>query len=231
MMRPLPRPMALPIGLCHTAGFILMLSIVLLATGCTPDAGSSSETIRAHDLARSQAADSATAAAYDPSVRDGADAPYVTTPTALIDSMLSLAGVSAEDVVFDLGSGDGRIPIRAAEAFGARGVGIEIRGDLVREARQRAQAAGVSSRVAFRHKDLFDADIAAATVVTLYLLPSVNRALRPKLLRELQPGARVVSRNFGMGTWTPNRQVNVGGNTLYLWRVPSDSSAVLNPTE
>lgn len=213
--------------------------VIVLATGagCGTDAATDgttdAETIRLEDLAGAQASDSAGGSrpAYDPSVRDGADVPYVTTPTALIDSMLALAGVTAQDVVYDLGSGDGRIPIRAAETVGARGVGIEIRDDLVREARQRAKDAGVSDRVAFRQGDLFDADISAATVVTLYLLPSVNRALRPKLLRELEAGTRVVSRNFGMGDWTPDERVDVGSNTLYLWRLPEDPSALLSGEE
>jgi SAM-dependent methyltransferase len=209
--------------------------VIVLATGagCAPSADSASDTIELRDLTDALAADSVSddGPAYDPSVRDGADVPYVTTPTALIDSMLALAGVTAEDVVYDLGSGDGRIPIRAAETVGARGVGIEIREDLVREARQRAKDAGVSDRVAFRQGDLFDADISAATVVTLYLLPSVNRALRPKLLRELEAGTRVVSRNFGMGDWTPDERVDVGSNTLYLWRLPEDPSALLSGEE
>ena len=211
----------------------LIAVLALLLAGCAPNAESPSETIGMQDLARSKAAESTRTgtAAYDPSVRDGADAPYVTTPTALIDSMLVLAGVTATDVVYDLGSGDGRIPIRAADAFGARGVGIEIRGDLVQEARQRARVADVSDRVTFHQGDLFDADLAGATVVTLYLLPAVNRALRPKLLRELRPGTRVVSRNFAMGTWAPDRQVEVRGNTLYLWRIPDDPSARLGETE
>lgn len=189
------------------------------------DAGTTQATIRLQDLGAGQSSDSAQAVsdagfARGPAVSDGPDVPYVTTPAAVVDSMLMLADVTRHDVVYDLGSGDGRIPIRAAQKYGARGVGIEIRPDLVEQARQSAREAGVADRVAFRQGDLFEADLSGATVVTLYLLPAVNVDLRPKLLRELQPGARVVSRNFDMGSWTPDRTVEVGGNTLYLWRIP-----------
>jgi SAM-dependent methyltransferase len=170
-------------------------------------------------------------AAYDPSARDGADVPYVSTPAPVVDAMLALAEVAADDTVYDLGSGDGRIPIRAATAYGARGVGIEIRPDLVREARQRAEEAGVADRVTFRRGDLFEADIAEATVVTLYLLPAVNVALRPKLLRELRPGTRVVSRDFGMREWTPERTIEAEGATLYLWRIPNTPPPFANAEE
>ena len=193
------------------------------------DAPGEQETISLQDLAGTWDTDSTAeqTSTYDPSVSDGADVPYVTTPEAVLDSMLALAGVTAEDVVYDLGSGDGRIPIWAAKKYGAQGVGIEIRSDLVEQARQNAARAGVANRVAFRQGDLFDIDISAATVVTLYLLPSVNLALRPKLFRELRPGTRVVSRNFHMGAWTPDRTVAIGGNTLYLWQMPEESPAFI----
>jgi SAM-dependent methyltransferase len=146
--------------------------------------------------------------------------PYVTTPPAVVDAMLSMAGVTETDVVYDLGSGDGRIPIRAATEFGARAVGIEINPALVEKARARARAAGVEDRVEFRRQDLFEADISEATVVTLYLLPEVNLKLRPKLFRALEPGTWVVSHGFDMGEWTPLSTREVQGRRVYLWRIP-----------
>ncbi len=149
-------------------------------------------------------------------------APYVSTPQAVVDTMLSMAGVSEGDVVYDLGSGDGRIPIRAAEKYGARGVGVEIKPELVEKARKKAKERGVYDRVEFRRHDLFEADIGDATVVTLYLLPSVNMKLRSKLVRELAPGTRVVSHNFHMEEWTPDRTKELGDRLLYLWRIPEE---------
>ena len=155
------------------------------------------------------------------------DAPYVPTTSAVVDTMLQVAGVSSDDVVYDLGSGDGRIPIAAAKTYGARGVGIEIDSALVAKARANAREAGVADKVRFRQGDLFNANLDDATVVTLYLWPEVNIRLRPKLLRELDPGDRIVSHDFRMGTWTPEREVFAGeGNTgperVYLWTVPAD---------
>ena len=149
------------------------------------------------------------------------DAPYIPTPQWLVDRMLKVANVSADDVVYDLGSGDGRLIITAAKRHGARGVGIEIKPELVREGRARARLVGVSDRVTFRQGNLFDVDLHDATVVTLYLGERVNRRLRPKLLRQLAPGDRVVSHRFGMGNWTPDRVVTTGGRTIYLWTIPA----------
>jgi ribosomal protein L11 methylase PrmA len=134
--------------------------------------------------------------------------------------MLRLAGVGKGDVVYDLGSGDGRIVIAAALRYGARGVGIDIDPARIAEGERNARAARVADRVRFVRADLFEADIAAATVVTLYLLPRVNQRLRPKLLAELKPGTRVVSYGFDMGDWPPERTVDVGSSTVYLWTVP-----------
>jgi predicted RNA methylase len=135
--------------------------------------------------------------------------------------MLDLAGVTANDVVYDLGSGDGRIVIAAAGRFGARGVGIELDPRLVAEARENAQRAGVADRVTFVEGDIFETDVSKATVVTLYLLTSINERLRPKLTRELPAGARVVSHQFGMGDWAPEKELMVEGRPIYLWRIPA----------
>ena len=153
---------------------------------------------------------------------DSADVPYVPTPQRVVDRMLELAEVSEDDVVYDLGSGDGRIVITAARDYGARGVGIEIDSALVREARANADSAGVADRVEFRQGDLFEADLSEATAVTLYLLPSVNLKLRPKLLRELAPGTPIVSHDFDMDDWEPEQTVQEGSSTIYFWRVPEE---------
>lgn len=154
----------------------------------------------------------------------GQEVPDVRTPLVVVNEMLRLAAVSADDVVYDLGSGDGRIVIAAARDRGARGVGFEIDPDLVAQATERARRLGLAERVSFHQDDLFKADLREATVVTLYLSPDLNRRLRPKLLEELRPGSRIVSHNFDMGDWTPTRTIQVtsneGTHTLHLWVVP-----------
>jgi SAM-dependent methyltransferase len=152
----------------------------------------------------------------------GPEVPFVATPMEIVDEMLRLAAVGPNDVVYDLGCGDGRIVLRAAERHGARGVGVDVDGRLVAEATEAAARAGLASRVQFREHDLFAADLREATVVTLYLFRRMNLQLRPKLLRELPPGARVVSHQFDMGDWKPDRVVEVRGRKLYLWTVPAD---------
>lgn len=147
--------------------------------------------------------------------------PFVTTPPDVVHAMLKLAAVNRNDVVFDLGCGDGRIVIAAARDFGARGVGVEISPVHIAAARASARHAGVSRRVEFREQDLFDADLRSATVVALYLLPELNLRLRPKLLRELKPGARVVSNSFHMGDWRPDKTIEVHGARVFLWVVPN----------
>jgi protein-L-isoaspartate O-methyltransferase len=147
------------------------------------------------------------------------DVPYVATPSAVAAKMLELARVTQDDVVYDLGSGDGRIVIMAAQRFGARGVGVEIDPDLVWDAHDNAQRVGVADRVQFLVQDLFETDLRAATVVTLYLMESVNLELRPKLWRELRPGARVVSHDFPMGDWPPEQVVSVDGHRIYVWTI------------
>ena len=149
------------------------------------------------------------------------DVPFVPTPDRVVAKMLEVAKVGPKDVVYDLGSGDGRIVIAAAKKHGARGVGIDIDPQRVKEARANAEKAGVSKRVEFREGDLFTADISEANVVTLYLLSGVNLRLRPKLLAELKPGTRIVSHGFDMGDWTPTASHTVGTSTVYYWVVPA----------
>ena len=147
---------------------------------------------------------------------------FAPTEQRVADAMLRLARVAANDVVYDLGSGDGRIPILAAQKYGARGVGIELDPRLVEIARQVAREGEVADRVTFVEGDLFTADIAEATVVTLYLSTSVNRRLEPKLRRELRPGTRVVSHQFRIGSWAPVETVRAqDGTDLFLWTIPA----------
>ncbi|MDA1315434.1 MAG: class I SAM-dependent methyltransferase [Acidobacteria bacterium] len=150
------------------------------------------------------------------------DVIFVPTPQAIVDEMLKLARVGPNDVVYDLGCGDGRIAVSAAK-LGARAVGIDIDPERIAESKDTALAAGVTSRVTFRNEDLFTADISEATVVTLYLLRSLNIRLRPKLLTELKPGTRIVSHNFSMGDeWEPDKRVTIEENSIYLWTVPAE---------
>jgi SAM-dependent methyltransferase len=151
------------------------------------------------------------------------DVPFDPSPPHVVDQMLTLAAVHKGDVVYDLGCGDGRIVIAAAR-LGARGVGIDIDPQRIRESRENARAAGVRDRVTFRNEDLFEADIAGATVVTLFLWPEVNLKLRPKLWRDLKPGTRVVSYYWDMGDWTPEKQIDAGGHWIYLWTIPPKSA-------
>jgi len=148
------------------------------------------------------------------------DIHFVPTHQTIAVAMLTLAGVTDADVVYDLGSGDGRIVITAAQRFGARGVGIEIDQQLVAISRQVAREGDVADRVTFIEGDLFKADIANATVVTLFLSNTVNMRLESKLKGELRPGTRIVSQRFPIGTWVPDQTVKVEGETLMLWRIP-----------
>lgn len=151
----------------------------------------------------------------------GPDVIFVPTPNEVVDRMLELAAVTRNDVVYDLGSGDGRIPITAAQRYGARAVGIDIDPQRIRESRENAREAGVEDKVRFIEGDLFEADIREATVVTLYLLTQLNAKLRPKLLKELKPGTRIVSHAFDMGDWEPEQRVYVGATSVFLWRIPA----------
>jgi 2-polyprenyl-3-methyl-5-hydroxy-6-metoxy-1,4-benzoquinol methylase len=151
------------------------------------------------------------------------DVIYVPTPQEVVDAMLKLGEVHSGDVLYDLGCGDGRIVVTAAKQFGIRAVGIDINPERITEARENAQQNGVTNRVAFRNEDLFEADIHDASVVTLYLLTSLNLKLRPKLWHDLKPGTRIVSHSFDMGDWKPEKQMEVAGHTIYLWRVPANA--------
>ncbi|WP_404785788.1 SAM-dependent methyltransferase [Altericista sp. CCNU0014] len=156
------------------------------------------------------------------------DVPYVPTPRAVVDRMLQIANVNRNDVVYDLGSGDGRIPIAAVRQYNAkRAVGVDINPERIREANENARKANVTDRVEFRQQDLFETDLRGASVVTLYLLSSVNLRLRPKLLSELRPGTRIVSHAFDMGDWKPDRVERVAGSTIYYWTVPENVPANL----
>jgi len=170
------------------------------------------------------------AAQAEPSLREP-DVVFVPTPNDVVDKMLEMAQVTAKDTVYDLGSGDGRIVITAAQKYRARGVGIDIDPERIKEADANAKKARVSDRVKFILGDLFEADISPATVVALYLLTDLNLKVRPKLLKELKPGTRVVSHAFAMGDWKPERTAEVGGTTVYLWRIPPRNVPALAPRD
>lgn len=153
------------------------------------------------------------------------DVPFVPTTDAVVAKMLEMAKVGPKDIVYDLGSGDGRIVITAAKKYGATGLGVDIDPERVKEANQNAKEAKVTDKVKFKQGDLFEVDLSPATVVTLYLLPDVNLKLRPKLLSELKPGTRVVSHNYHMGDWKPEQTVQMDGHTVYFWTIPEKSQA------
>ena len=153
------------------------------------------------------------------------DVIFVPTPQEVVEEMLKIANVKKGDVLYDLGSGDGRIAITAAKKFGIRATGIDIDPERIREATENAKRAGVSDLVKFRQEDLFKADFKDATVVTLYLLPDLNVKLRPRLWSELKPGTRIVSHQFDMGTWQPEKKVELNGRTVYFWTVPARKPA------
>ncbi len=148
------------------------------------------------------------------------DVIFVPTPQEVVEDMLRLANVRKGDVLYDLGSGDGRIPVTAAKLYGVRAVGIDIDPERIREAQDNARRNGVEKLVQFRMDDLFKADFRDATIITLYLLPDLNVKLRPRLLRELKPGTRIVSHQFDMGSWKPDKKLESNGRTVYFWVVP-----------
>jgi SAM-dependent methyltransferase len=155
------------------------------------------------------------------------DVVFVPTPYEAVDAMLKVARVGKNDVVYDLGSGDGRIPIMAVQKYNAaRAIGIDINPDRIKEAEANLmKAAGLGNRVRFLNADLFEANISDATVVTLYLLPSLNLKLLPKLLADLKPGTRIVSHSFDMGSWKPEQTLNASGSTVYFWTIPAKGTA------
>ena len=160
-----------------------------------------------------------------PSPPPALDVIFVATDLQVVRAMLEAAKVGPADIVYDLGCGDGRIVITAAQQYGARGVGVDLDPERIREARENAVRAGVTDRVTFVQQDLFATDVSSASVVALYLSPEINLRLRPKLLRELRPGSRVVSHQFDMGDWLPERsfEVPVAGaaRRVFLWRIPA----------
>ena len=173
----------------------------------------------------------ALAAALPAHAQDDGYTPFVISPGDVVLQMLDMASVGAQDYLIDLGSGDGRIPITAARLFGARGLGVDLDPDLVASSRRNAAQADVAGRVRFEIRDLFETDLSQASVVTMYLLPEVNLKLRPKLLSELRPGARIVSHDYDLGDWQPDASAEVavpekrvgpfGVSKVYMWIVPA----------
>jgi|SRR5436190_3715935 len=153
------------------------------------------------------------------------DVPFVPTPQHVVEAMLKLADVKKGDVLYDLGSGDGRMVITAAKIYGVKGTGIDIDPQRIKEANENAKKEGVENMVRFVNQDLFEADFHDATVVTLYLLPGINLKLRPKLWKELKPGTRIVSHSFDMGDWEPQKKTDVDGRILYFWTIPANPPA------
>ena len=167
------------------------------------------------------AAQQAPAAAPQKQLRSP-DVIFVPTPLDVVEAMLKVAKVGKGDVLYDLGSGDGRIPITAAQKYGiARGIGIDINPERIKEANNNLSRSGVGDRVHFINADLFESDLSEATVITLYLLPSLNVKLLPKLLKELKPGTRIVSHAFDMGTWKAEQVLNVDRRSVYFWTIPA----------
>src|ERR687892_858762 len=169
-----------------------LTAIMLAALVCTPAAGQQTAQMRTPDVI------------------------FVPTPQEVVDAMLEMAKVTGNDVIYDLGSGDGRIPITAAKKYGARGIGIDIDPQRIKEANENLQQAGVGDKVKFLNQDLFETNISEASVVTLYLLPSLNIKLMPKLMKELKPGTRIVSHSFDMGDWKPEKELDVNGRKVYF---------------
>jgi len=201
----------------RSKGLSLVVLCLCLSVACT-SSGVQSQASRPQTTGASQVAQSIPTSSVP--IREP-DVQYVPTPMPVVVEMLRMANVKQGDVLYDLGSGDGRIPIMAAREYGIRAVGIDIDPQRIAEANEHARAAGVTQKVRFMQGDLFEADFSEATVVTLYLLNSLNERLRPKLLRDLKPGTRIVSHDFGMGDWQPEKTAYVNGSRIYLWTVPT----------
>jgi SAM-dependent methyltransferase len=149
------------------------------------------------------------------------EVPFLPTPMPVVERMLEMANVRRGELLIDLGSGDGRIPVLAARKYGARGLGVDLNEKLVEEAAAKAKEEGVSDLVEFRVQDLFHTDLSRADVLTMYLLQSVNDKLRPRILKEMRPGARVVSHSFNMGPWKPDQKDTIDGRDVFMWIVPA----------
>ena len=154
------------------------------------------------------------------------DVPYVPTPQPVVDRMLEMAQVTKDDVVYDLGCGDGRMVVTAAKKYGARGVGVDIDPQRIKESNENAKSAGVTDKVKFSIKDLFTMEFGEANVLTMYLLPDVNLKLRPKILSDMKPGSRIVSHSFDMDEWKPDGEDEVDSSTIYFWIVPAQVEGV-----
>lgn len=198
---------------------LLLVALTSISAAC-----SSSQPVATQIGPTPSLAPSPVASTSPEAARPKLDVPYVPTPESVVAKMLELAKVNKNDVVYDLGSGDGRIVITAAQKHGAKGIGYDIDPQRIKEANANAQAAGVTNRVRFVEGDLFQADLSEASVVTLYLLPDINLKLRPKLLKELKPGTRIVSHNYGLGDWDPIRtetiETGTGEHLVFYWVVP-----------
>jgi SAM-dependent methyltransferase len=151
-----------------------------------------------------------------------AEVPYVSTPYEVVDEMIRMADVKADDVVYDLGCGDGRLVIEAVKRTGCRGVGVDIDGELIAVCRSKAREAGVADRVRFEIQDFFETDIRESTVMLIYLFTHVNLRLRPKFLDQMKPGSRLVSHTFDMGDWRPDRSTRVGSRKVFAWVIPAN---------
>ena len=198
------------------ARHVALTAVMLAALVCTPAAGEQAAQTPATDK---PAADKQTAGQQPGQLRQP-DVIFVPTPQEVVDAMLEMAKVTNRDVLYDLGSGDGRIPITAAKKYGARAIGIDIDPQRIKEANENLKQAGVADKVKFLNQDLFETNISDATVVTLYLLPSLNIKLMPKLQKELKPGTRIVSHSFDMGDqWPPEKTQDVNGRMIYYWTI------------
>ena len=208
--------------------YVYLLSAALLLTACSQEGTSGTQNASATNANNSITA-AVPAVEISPEPTAGArqlDVPYVPTPDQVVEEMLAMAQVKGSDILYDLGSGDGRIPITAAKKFGTRGVGIDLNPVRVEEAKANAAKAGVTDKVRFMEGDIFKADFSEATVVTLYLLPNVNLKLKPTILA-MKPGTRVVSHNYDMGDWAPenSKKLTINGTDhyVYFWRVPENT--------
>jgi hypothetical protein len=203
---------------------LLLIFCALLAASCTEPQTAQTNTGAKGNSNLTNAAPNTSPTPATADVAPKLDVPYVPTHEKVVDEMLSMAEVKGDDVLYDLGSGDGRIPITAAKRFGTRGVGIDLNPQRIKEANENAQKAGITDKVTFKQGDIFKEDFSEATVVTLYLLPDVNLKLRPQILN-MKPGTRVVSHNYDMGDWKPEKSKEIetpDGTThyVYFWRVP-----------